>query len=129
MGVGIQNETNKLFRQEEYHTEDEVIPFFDTSAGRFTDFEERLILVINTPFSDDYQEQLILRISANFEAGRNLAIAATFEAGRSLAIATTSEEESDSDNSGIFLYEDQFFRMDAVVQDQAIRHYHESDDE
>jgi hypothetical protein len=129
MGVGIQNKTEKLFRQEEYYPEDELIPFFDTSAGRLTDFEERLILEINTPFSDDLQEQLISRIVANFEAGLNLAIAANFEAGRNLAIATPSEEESDSDNSDSFLYEDPYFRIDADVLDQAARHYYESDDE
>ena len=102
MGVGIQNKTEKLFRQEECYPEDELIPFFDTSAG---------------PFSDDFEEQLLSRIAANFEAGRNL------------AIATSSEEESDSNNSDSFLYEDLYFRIDADVLDEAARHYHESDDE
>jgi len=114
MGVGIQNKTEKLFRQEECYPEDELIPFFDTSAG---------------PFSDDFEEQLLSRIAANFEAGLNLAIAANFEAGRNLAIATSSEEESDSNNSDSFLYEDLYFRIDADVLDEAARHYHESDDE
>ena len=125
MGVGIQNKTEKLFRQEEDHPEDELIPFFDTSAGGLIDFEEQLLSRIAANFEAGRN----LAIAANFEAGRNLAIAANFEAGRNLAIATPSEEESDSDNSDIFLYEDPYFRIDADVLDQAARHYHESDDE
>jgi hypothetical protein len=142
MGVGIQNETNKLFRQEKYHT-----AFFDTSAGRihvedfeeeifserFTDFEERLILEINTPFSDEHQEQRILRIDVNFEEEILLEIFTDFEEIPILEIATPSEEgpvsdDYDYDYDG-FLDEDPFFRIDGDVLDQLIRNYHESDDE
>jgi len=131
MCVGIQNKTEKLFRQEEYDTEYELIPFFDTSAGRihvedfeeeifserFTDFEERPILEINTPFSDDSSEERpILEINTPFSDD-------------------SSEEGSVSDDYDYdydyndFLDEDPFCRIDADLLDQLIKNYHESDDE
>ena len=65
MGVGIQDETKKLFRQEENHTEYDLIPFFNTNAGRNLvedseeDSEEELLPEIETDseeglLSDDY---------------------------------------------------------------------------
>jgi len=114
MCVGIQNKTEKLFRQEEYDTEYELIPFFDTSAGRihvedfeeeifserFTDFEERPILEINTPFSDDSSEE-----------------------------GSVSDDYDYDYDYNDFLDEDPFCRIDADLLDQLIKNYHESDDE
>ncbi len=99
MGVGIQNETKKLFRQEENHTEYDLIPFFNTNAGRnlVEDSEEELLSEIET-----YPEEGLLS-----------------------EIETDSEEELLSDDYDYFLDEDPFYSIDADVLDAAIRNHDE----
>lgn len=55
MGVGIQDETKKLFRQEENHTEYDLIPCFNTNEGRnlVEDSEEELLSEIETDYEED----------------------------------------------------------------------------
>lgn len=142
MGVGIQNETNALFRQEEYYTEYDFSLFLNTSAGRIhvEDFEEepflemptvsqqRLIYEINELLLDEQQEQeaLILRIYTNFQEGQ--AIAANSQDDQGFQSGQNSIELISDDHES-FLDKDPFFRIDADVQDSAIKNCYETDEE
>jgi len=109
MGVGIQNETKKLFRQEENHTEYDLIPFFNTNAGRnlVEDSEEELLSEIET-----YPEEEMLSEIETYP-----------EEGLLSEIETDSEEGLLSDD--YFLDEDPFYSIDADVLDAAIRNHDE----